>query len=46
MAAYKYPREIEFLDDNSVYAYIIHKGEKYLLYYLVKMEEEWKIGFY
>ena len=38
--------EIEFLDDNSVYAYIIHKGEKYLLYYLVKMEEEWKIGFY
>ncbi len=38
--------EIEFLDDNSVYAYIIHKEEKYLLYYLVKIEEEWKIGFY
>lgn len=38
--------EIEFIDDASVYAYTVYKGEKYLLYYLVKTEEGWKIDFY
>ena len=38
--------EIEFLDDTSVYAYTVYKGEKYLLYYLIRTEEGWKIDFY
>ena len=38
--------EIEFLDDARVYAYTLIRGEKYLLYYLVKTQDGWKIGFY
>jgi len=38
--------EIEFIDDARVCAYTEYKGEKYLLYYLVKTEEGWKIDFY
>ena len=38
--------EIEFIDDSSVYAYTVYKGEKYLLYYLVKTEDGWKVDFY
>jgi len=38
--------EIEFIDDSSVCAYTVYKGEKYLLYYLVKTEDGWKVDFY
>jgi membrane-associated HD superfamily phosphohydrolase len=38
--------EIEFRDDTHVYAYTVFEGKTYLLYYLVKTEEGWKIDFY
>ena len=38
--------KIEFIDDSKLYAYTEFKGEKYLLYYLVRTENGWKIGFY
>ena len=38
--------DIEFVDDDKVYAYTVLKGQKYLLYYLVRTEDGWKIEFY
>jgi hypothetical protein len=38
--------EIQFLDDTHVYAFTVLKGEKYLLYYLVKTDKGWKVDFY
>ena len=38
--------EIEFEDDRSLFAYTVLRGQKYILYYLVKVEKDWKIEFY
>jgi hypothetical protein len=38
--------EIQFLDDTHVYAFTVLKGEKYLLYYLVRTDKGWKVDFY
>jgi hypothetical protein len=38
--------EIQFLDDTHVYAFTVLKGEKYLLYYLVRTDNGWKVDFY
>ncbi len=38
--------EIQFVDDSHVYAYTVLRGEKYLLYYLVKTDKGWKVDFY
>jgi hypothetical protein len=38
--------EIQFVDDSHVCAYTVLKGEKYLLYYLVKTDTGWKVDFY
>jgi hypothetical protein len=38
--------EIEFVDQSHVYAYTVYKGEKYLLYSLVRTDEGWKVDFY
>ena len=38
--------DIEFVDQSHVYAYTVYKGEKYLLYSLVKTDEGWKVDFY
>ncbi len=38
--------EIQFVDDKHVYAFTVLRGEKYLLYYLVKTENGWKVDFY
>jgi hypothetical protein len=38
--------EIEFVDDEHVYAFTVLRGEKYLLYSLVKTAEGWKVDFY
>ncbi len=37
---------IEFIDENRVYAYTIINGVQYLLYNLVRKENEWKVDFY
>ena len=38
--------EIQFADDTHVYAFAVLRGEKYLLYYLVKTDKGWKVDFY
>ncbi len=38
--------EIQFLDDEHVYAFTVLRGEKYLLYSLVKTDKGWKVDFY
>jgi hypothetical protein len=38
--------EIQFSDDRHVYAFTVLRGEKYLLYYLVKTANGWKVDFY
>jgi len=38
--------EIQFMDDAHVHAFTVLRGEKYLLYYLVRTEDGWKVDFY
>lgn len=38
--------EIEFKEENRVYAYTIINGVQYLLYNLLRTEDGWKIDFY
>ena len=38
--------EIQFIDDEHVYAFTVLRGEKYLLYSLVKTSRGWKVDFY
>ena len=38
--------EIQFVDDEHVYAFTVLRGEKYLLYSLVKTSQGWKVDFY
>ena len=38
--------EIEFKEQNRVYAYTVINGVQYLLYNLVRTDEGWKIDFY
>jgi len=38
--------EIEFIDKDRVYAYTVINGVQYLLYNLLRIENNWKIDFY
>ncbi len=38
--------EIQFVDDRHVYAFTVLRGEKYLLYSLVRTDTGWKVDFY